>query len=153
MVLNDLGADPIVPSRRRMHMAQAGGPAALVVDDDAQIRRLYGVLLSRLGLRVDTASDGSEGLERLRSKAYAVIISDVRMPRMSGIEFFLRSNGVRAGASKRFIFTTGHIDELEWHEWMLIVDRPCLLKPSDIAAIESAVLRVIYGGGSAGGPP
>jgi len=134
-------------------MTQARGPAALVVDDDRQIRRLYALLLSRLGLLVDTASDGSEGLERLRSKAYEVIISDVRMPGMSGIDFFLRANGVRAGSSRRFIFTTGHIDELAWHEWMLIVDRPCLLKPSDISAIESAVLRVINGGGSAGGPP
>lgn len=59
----------------------------LLVDDDDSVRRAYSASLKRAGHAVDVAWDGAEALERLRAGAFDVIISDISMPRMSGIEF------------------------------------------------------------------
>jgi len=59
----------------------------LLVDDDAAVRRDYARALRRAGWRVDTASDGREAIESLGSGEYSVIVSDISMPGVSGIEF------------------------------------------------------------------
>ena len=59
----------------------------LLVDDDPWILRAYSAALERAGHTVEKASDGDEALERLGSDAFDVIVSDISMPRMSGLEF------------------------------------------------------------------
>ncbi len=59
----------------------------LVVDDDAGVRKSISWQLSRQGYEVHTASNAEEGLEFLRSRRVDLVISDVRMPGMDGIEF------------------------------------------------------------------
>jgi EAL domain-containing protein (putative c-di-GMP-specific phosphodiesterase class I) len=59
----------------------------LLVDDDPGVLRAYSVTLQRAGHAVEKAGDGEEALERLRSDAFDVIVSDISMPRMSGLEF------------------------------------------------------------------
>jgi CheY-like chemotaxis protein len=59
----------------------------LVVDDDPAIRKVSADLLARRGYEVKTASDGFEALAKLQRAEPDVIISDLRMPNMSGFEF------------------------------------------------------------------
>ncbi|HEV7888193.1 MAG TPA: response regulator [Acidimicrobiales bacterium] len=58
----------------------------LVVDDDPVIQKLLQVNFEMEGYTVLTASDGLEGLERARAEAPDVIICDIMMPRMDGLE-------------------------------------------------------------------
>ena len=58
----------------------------LVVDDEADIRRLMTHALTAQGIRVDTAGDGAAALAQLRREAYDVLLLDVLMPDASGIE-------------------------------------------------------------------
>lgn len=58
----------------------------LVVDDDPGQRSLLETFLTGQGYQVSLAGSGSEGLEKLRDQDFAMIISDVRMPGMSGLE-------------------------------------------------------------------
>ena len=58
----------------------------LVVDDDAVFREELSTLLSDWGHQVDAVSSGAKAIEALESAEYDVIFSDVRMPRMSGLE-------------------------------------------------------------------
>lgn len=62
-------------------------PRVLLVDDDPAILRAYQKLLSARGCSVDTASNGREGSAMMASVAYDVIVSDVSMPEMDGLEF------------------------------------------------------------------
>jgi len=62
----------------------------LLVDDDEMVLRQYSRLLKSLGFAVETAESGATGLDRLSEGTYDIIVSDVTMPRMSGLEF-LRS--------------------------------------------------------------
>lgn len=59
----------------------------LFVDDDAALRKLTPMLLTSRGYDVRSAADGLEALEVLRELVPNLIISDLRMPRMSGFEF------------------------------------------------------------------
>ena len=58
----------------------------LVVDDDPVIQKLLQVNFEMEGYTVLTASDGLEGLERARAETPDVIICDIMMPRMDGLE-------------------------------------------------------------------
>jgi two-component system, OmpR family, KDP operon response regulator KdpE len=58
----------------------------LVVDDDPQIRRMMRITLIAEGFEVTDAKNGAEGLERLRGAKYDLVLLDVNMPGISGIE-------------------------------------------------------------------
>ena|SRR5438270_11883913 len=68
--------------------------SVLVVDDDPVILRLLEVNFQLEGIEVTTANDGEEGLARVRRNRYDVVISDIMMPRVNGLEFLgaLRAN-------------------------------------------------------------
>jgi DNA-binding NtrC family response regulator len=59
----------------------------LLVDDEANILRSLQRLFRREGYRILSALSGAEGLERLKEEKVGVIISDQRMPGMTGSEF------------------------------------------------------------------
>jgi CheY-like chemotaxis protein len=62
----------------------------LVVDDDPVIQKLLSVNFEMEGYRVVTASDGEEALDRVLSEAPAVVVLDVMMPKVDGIEVLRR---------------------------------------------------------------
>jgi len=77
----------------------------LIVEDDAHERQGLADLLSAWGYETETAGDGSEALEKVSSFNPAVVISDLRMPRMTGMELLRQVHEVHAGLN--FIMLTG----------------------------------------------
>jgi len=71
----------------------------LVIDDEKNMRHMLSVMLEKAGYEVDTAADGSEGLERLESQPFDFALCDIRMPRMDGMRFLRH-------AAERFPDTT-----------------------------------------------
>lgn len=69
-----------------MSSAASGQGLVLLVEDDAAVRAVVTVLLEDEGWRVEEATDGLEGWELARLMDPRVIITDLRMPRMTGIE-------------------------------------------------------------------
>lgn len=59
----------------------------LVVEDDPMLQKIYRTVLTKEGYRVDTASDGREGLQKAMADAPDLIVLDMLMPNMNGIEF------------------------------------------------------------------
>jgi EAL domain-containing protein (putative c-di-GMP-specific phosphodiesterase class I) len=59
----------------------------LLVEDDPIVRLAYTKVLRTSGLELDTASDGVEALEKVRGGVFDAVVSDINMPRLSGIEF------------------------------------------------------------------
>lgn len=64
--------------------------SVLVIDDDADLLALETQILEHAGYEVRTARDGCEGLERVAEEMPALILLDMRMPRMGGGEFAQR---------------------------------------------------------------
>jgi EAL domain-containing protein (putative c-di-GMP-specific phosphodiesterase class I) len=62
-------------------------PTVLLVDDDEHVRRTYAKALQRLGFATETAADGREAAGMIANSAYEVILTDLSMPKMGGLEF------------------------------------------------------------------
>lgn len=60
----------------------------LIIDDDASLQMVLEIALRQAGFEVELASNGEEGLERLETLQPGVVISDVMMPQMDGVQFF-----------------------------------------------------------------
>ena len=61
-------------------------PRILIVDDDVELASLLRDYLSREGFAIEAVHDGVSGLERARSGDHAIVILDVMLPRMSGLD-------------------------------------------------------------------
>ena len=59
----------------------------LIIDDEKAIRKTLSEILSYEGYKIDEAGDGEEGFRKFKEKEYDVILCDIKMPRMDGIEF------------------------------------------------------------------
>lgn len=89
-------------SAARESRPQCGGnansrPCVLVADDNAVNRRIIRALLDKLGCEVETASDGAEALERILRRQYDLLLLDLEMPAMHGIEVARRLRSGYAG--------------------------------------------------------
>jgi two-component system nitrogen regulation response regulator NtrX len=62
-------------------------PAILIIDDEKAIRNVLKEILSNEGFTVDEATDGEEGLKKFTSGSYDVVLCDIKMPKVDGIEF------------------------------------------------------------------
>jgi len=67
-------------------LADRGTPCVLIVEDDAATRRLYKFLLTNGGYAVLEAEDGVTALEQLTRNHCELVITDMNMPRMDGME-------------------------------------------------------------------
>ncbi len=77
----------------------------LVVDDESSIRELLREYLSIEGYRVDTAEDGNDAYAYLRKSYYDIVLTDLEMPGMNGIELLEKAN--TEGLNHKFIILTG----------------------------------------------
>jgi two-component system nitrogen regulation response regulator NtrX len=59
----------------------------LIIDDEKAIRKTLSEILSYEGYKIEEAGDGEEGLRRFRDKTFDVVLCDIKMPKVDGIEF------------------------------------------------------------------
>ena len=78
----------------------------LIIDDEKAIRKTLGEILSYEGYKIDEAIDGEEGLKKFKEKAYDVVLTDIKMPKMDGIDFLEKSR--ESNADVPIIMISGH---------------------------------------------
>ena len=66
----------------------------LIVDDEKGIRDSLELLLKDEGYKADSAADGEEALQKIKSENYDVVISDIKMPKLDGIELLQKASDV-----------------------------------------------------------
>jgi CheY-like chemotaxis protein len=86
--------------------------AILVVDDSAVARAKLGKLLETAGYRVGLAKDGLEAMEKLNLEFFSVLLTDLEMPNMNGLELIAAVQGSMDTEDIPIIAITGH-DELQ----------------------------------------
>jgi len=62
-------------------------PNILIIDDEKAIRNVLKEILTNEGFTVEEATDGEEGLKKFNSASYDVVLCDIKMPKLDGIEF------------------------------------------------------------------
>jgi len=122
--------------------APEGALSVLLIDDEEGLRRAVLSFLKRRGIYAIAVGDGSDALRVLRRERFDVIVSDVRMPGMSGGEFLERLRHEHPAMVKRLVFTTG--DSFAADTSTLLKDSgvPSLVKPYDFAKLESLLHEV-----------
>lgn len=78
----------------------------LIIDDDKAIRKTLTEILRYEGYKIDEAADGEEGLRKFSSTAYDLVLCDVKMPKMDGIEFLEKSKVINPDVP--IIVISGH---------------------------------------------
>ncbi len=72
-------------------MADAKSERILVIEDDQFLRELYDELLRGEGYSVDLAEDGEVGLNKFTEGGYALILLDIMLPKIDGLEILRRT--------------------------------------------------------------
>jgi len=63
----------------------------LIIDDEKAIRKTLTEILSFEGYKIEEASDGEEGLKKFKEKTYDVVLCDIKMPKVDGLEFLQKA--------------------------------------------------------------
>ncbi|MDA0334448.1 MAG: DNA-binding response regulator [bacterium] len=114
----------------------------LVVDDDEALRRLCTRVLAARGYEVHTACDGEEAVRKVQSHAYRVVLLDLKMPGMDGIECLkqMKARGCRADV----VMITGYGNVPTAVEAMKVGARDFIEKPfrpQDLHAMLEDILQ------------
>lgn len=84
----------------------------LIVDDEVNMRSTLGDILKDEGYEIATAENGEQAVEMCHERVYDVILMDVRMPGINGVEAFRQIRRLQAGA-KVILMTAYSLDELK----------------------------------------
>lgn len=115
----------------------------LVVDDEKGIRFLLSEALMNEGFEVALARDGQESLERLEMDDFGLVITDINMPRLDGMEMLKKMK--KSGRKEKVIVMTGNPSALSFsdNEMPQIVSH--LLKPFGVENLLNAVTSAMGG--------
>ena len=135
--------------------APAGGPAAaeaalrrdhagrrvLVVEDEPVGRELVVMLLEEAGLQVETAGDGAQALERVATRLPDLILMDMQMPTMDGLEATRRIRALPGAAQLPIIAVTANAFGEDRARCLAAGMNDFLAKPVNAGALFETVLR------------
>lgn len=94
----------------------------LVIDDEPHVIQVMKTFLTRAGFLVDTAANGREGLELVRSNRPDAVITDFEMPKMNGRELIEQLLADNATHPSLIVLVTSRTDP-ELREWISATDR------------------------------
>jgi CheY-like chemotaxis protein len=112
----------------------------LIVDDEKNIRLTLSQVLETLGAEIDTAANGEEALTKLKGREFGLILLDIRMPGMDGMEILRRVREIRPDIRVIMITAYGTIESAV--EAMKLGAVDFLQKPFDPDEIRELVSRV-----------
>lgn len=107
----------------------------LLIDDEELITKSIGKLLRKRGYDVLTAKSGEEALDLVQKEFLDLIVSDVRMPTMNGIETIKTIRQFQKKVGRKAvpeILITGYADDAMMREAERLKVADCLYKPFDI---------------------
>jgi signal transduction histidine kinase len=136
---------PVVRLKTECAMPTATkGHRILVVDDEQHIRDILSETLREAGYVVETAPNGDEGVRKLRSGSFDLILLDIRMPIHSGLDVLklLRRNG---GAPPVMIIT-GLASSEELDEALRLGAAKCIRKPFHLKTLLSDISGILHSG-------
>jgi CheY-like chemotaxis protein len=117
------------------------GKPILIVDDEKNIRLALSMSLETLNIPVETAASGEEALERLAQGEYGLMLLDLRMPGLGGMEVLRQVSQQRPEIKVIIITAYGSIDLAV--EAMKLGAVDFLQKPFDVGQVREMVSRIL----------
>ena len=132
-----------MPSASGEPTSGAPRPRVLAVDDDPAQRALLRRWLTHFGCEVETAPDGIEALARLREQPYDVLLTDLRMPGIDGLQLLAMARELQPELAVVFLSGAGTMDEaiaaLRFHRAFDFVRKPL----QDFQELDGIIRRAI----------
>ena len=114
-------------------------PRVLMVDDSSTSRRQLRLALEKAGIVVAEASEGVEALWRARQQSYDLVLTDIHMPTMDGLEF-IRHLRRLPGYSKVPVFVlTSDVSRTRFAEGREVGATAWLVKPPNLVSLVAAI--------------
>ncbi len=116
----------------------------LIIEDEQIITKSLQRLLKKEGYTVDISNSGRDALEKVKSQEFNLIVSDVRMPDMDGIETIKAIRQHLSETNKQSIpeiLITGYADEAKYKEALELKVGGYIYKPFDIQDFLGAIKR------------
>lgn len=104
-----LNAPPAKAPQQPISLDAFKGLRVLVVEDEPALAVAVSEALTDAGFTVDRAGDGEEGLTRLTDARYDLIVCDLKMPRIDGMQFYRAMAAATPALARRVIFVTGDV--------------------------------------------
>ncbi len=136
-------SDGVIESEERSVSRGSGKRRILLVDDEEPILDLMIDILSGLGHRIDTASNGEEAWRKVRDHDYDVVLTDVRMPQMNGIDLYRNLLEIKPEMENRIIFSTGDLMDNETASFLAEINARTILKPFAVDKVVAVVEEVL----------
>lgn len=135
-----LPAAPAPPETRDLSELR-GDEVIMLVDDDPGVREHYERQLREAGYDVITAADGTEAIRRLQAEQVDLMVLDLRMPLIGGLETYFA--GIHLRPDVRVIIHTSYVDDEEARRLEQLGAEEVLQKPASLRELLEAVRRAL----------
>jgi len=119
------------------------GKRILVVDDEKYILDFFVEVFQALPVEVDIASDGRVAMKKMLSRKYDLVVSDFKMPHMSGRELFTWIKENRPQLASRIVFVTGDTVSLDTRSFFEDNHTRYLAKPFKIEEVKEVIQQAL----------
>lgn len=121
--------------------AKAGAFSILYVEDEQDLREKMAAFLGKIFDRVETACDGIEGFEKYFQKSYDIVITDILMPRINGLEMI--ENIRKTSEMQEIIVISAYTDSEYLTKCIQLDVTGYMIKPVDFAQVLTVLNRSI----------
>jgi signal transduction histidine kinase/ActR/RegA family two-component response regulator len=142
---------PIVPKEEQPELAvpsseesyRGDGEKVLVVDDETVIQQLLTEILTDEGFEVETVGSADDAMDRLESTKYSLVLLDIKVPGMSGIELYEYIQNIDQSLAKRVVFITGDVMGKDTRVFLSKTKIPYITKPFNTEQLTKDLARVL----------
>jgi CheY-like chemotaxis protein len=130
-------------------VAAPAGPAGLkgvrtlVVDDETFLLECLVDALDAWGVKATPSTRGDEAIQQLQEGDFDLIVSDIRMPGLSGMELYEWLKAQRPGMTRRILYTTGDAFDAKTRQFLEATQVPYLGKPFDLSQLKQSLERLL----------
>ena len=139
-ILSLPGGDSLI--QRALRRSRPGSKRALIVEDNKAVARMLEALVAD-DVEVVIAHDGLEGIEHLRRRHFDLVVTNIEMPEMNGIEMYRQAVAMDPTIGHRFIFFTGTENPV-YLDFVRESKALMLPKPSPVRALHEMMNQVLY---------
>jgi len=119
------------------------GAKILVVDDEPTNCQLLTHLLGEEGYDVESTGDAETALEKIKAERYNLILLDIKLPGMSGIELYKNMQKTARSLARRVVFITGDAMAPDTMSFLSRTKAPHITKPFDIEKLKRTMNRIL----------
>lgn len=115
----------------------------LIVDDSPTVRKYHGLILNAMGHQTFEATDGSTALEALISENVDMVITDINMPRMDGVQFLAEIREMTEYSALPVLIVSSQEQNADMEKAECLGANIYLAKPTDMETLSLWIRRLL----------